>query len=204
MCLVHANCTTHEPTFTGFGEYGAGSAPVYRRMIHMLPPDWPINLNERGIIWYFRGLQNSNIVCFCSKIGRNVMGEFTISKREHQNNKKIHKHTTKPKKRKRTHSPYSQIDSLAIFQHKSISSLVFPNLRPLFAPRVAFFSSFDICFLCGPVLRWYSSWPRDLREAFVDPSAASSSGRFCVVYEIRYLKAQKNGHQNDMPWTWTK
>ena len=171
-------------------------------------PDWSIDFNKGGIIWNLWGLQNSNIVCFRSKIGRNVMREFTIPKRSTRKNIKkiicpLHQHIPPSKKtgrgwRERTHSPYSQIDSFAIFQHKSTSSLTFPNLRPLFAPRVAFFSSFDICFLWGPVLGEYPCWRWDWRETWVvDLSAASSSGRFCVLYEIRNLEKKDRTSEND-------
>ena len=66
-------------------------------------PDWSIDFNKGGIIWNLWGLQNSNIVCFRSKIGRNVMREFTIPKRSTRKNiKKIicppHQHIP-PRKR---------------------------------------------------------------------------------------------------------
>ena len=88
-------------------------------------------------------------------------------------------------------SPYSHTDPFAIFQHRSKSSLTFPNLRALFCPRCAFFCSFVIFPPRPPD-------PRASRESrasrccprspVVEPSAASSSATVSgLATEIRNL-----------------
>ena len=78
-------------------------------------------------------------------------------------------------------SPNSHTEPLATFQQRSNSSLILPNLRPLFAPRCAFFCSLVSLPREGPLVSLVStscpcrcSCPREWDV----PSAASSSAAY--------------------------